>query len=49
MDSGQASTHAVARPLPVTIERLKQWAGKLEAKGIALAPITAIVDRQPDR
>ncbi len=40
---------AVARPLPVTIERLKQWAAKLEAKGIVLAPITAIVDRQPDR
>jgi polysaccharide deacetylase 2 family uncharacterized protein YibQ len=40
---------AVARPLPVTMERLRQWAGKLEAKGIALAPVSAILDRQPDR
>ncbi|MEQ8395907.1 divergent polysaccharide deacetylase family protein [Thalassobaculum sp.] len=36
----------IARPLPVTIERLSRWAGTLEGKGIALAPISAIADRQ---
>lgn len=34
---------------PVTIERLAQWIPTLERKGIALAPISAIADMQPDR
>jgi len=34
---------------PVTIERLAQWIPSLEPKGIALAPISAIADMQPDR
>jgi polysaccharide deacetylase 2 family uncharacterized protein YibQ len=36
--------HAVgiARPYPVTIERLAQWAATLEEKGIDLAPVSAI-------
>jgi polysaccharide deacetylase 2 family uncharacterized protein YibQ len=34
---------------PVTIERLAQWVPTLERKGIALAPISATADMQPDR
>jgi polysaccharide deacetylase 2 family uncharacterized protein YibQ len=34
---------------PVTIERLAQWIPTLERKGIALAPISATADLQPDR
>lgn len=36
----------IARPLPVTFDRLIRWAGTLEGKGIALAPVSAIADRQ---
>ena len=36
----------IARPLPVTLDRLMRWAGTLEAKGLALAPVSAIADRQ---
>lgn len=36
----------VARSLPVTIDRIQRWAGTLQAKGIVLAPISAIADRQ---
>ncbi len=34
---------------PVTIERLAQWIPTLERKGIALAPVSATADMQPDR
>ena len=34
---------------PVTIEQLAQWIPSLERKGIALAPISATADMQPDR
>ena len=34
---------------PVTIDRIVFWAETLEAKGIVLAPLTAVVNRQPDR
>jgi polysaccharide deacetylase 2 family uncharacterized protein YibQ len=34
---------------PVTIERLAQWIPALERKGIALAPVSATADIQPDR
>ena len=34
---------------PVTIERLAQWIATLERKGIALAPVSATADMQPDR
>jgi len=34
---------------PVTIERIARWAPGLEQKGIALAPISAIADLQPER
>jgi hypothetical protein len=37
---------AFASPYPITIERLATWIPTLEAKGIVLAPITAVVGRQ---
>ena len=39
---------AMGQPYPVTFERLAAWLPTLEGKGIALAPITAMVNRQPD-
>ncbi|PHQ69354.1 MAG: hypothetical protein COB93_08265 [Sneathiella sp.] len=36
----------VGYPYPATIERLTKWAESLAAKGITLAPISAVVDRQ---
>lgn len=36
----------IAHPLPVTLDRLTRWAGTLEAKGITLAPVSAVADRQ---
>src|SRR5690606_23538598 len=36
----------VARPLPVTLDRLARWAATLDGKGIALAPVSAVADRQ---
>ena len=39
----------IAQPFPLTIEILSQWAGKLKAKQISLAPITAVVDKQSQR
>jgi polysaccharide deacetylase 2 family uncharacterized protein YibQ len=38
---------AMGRPYPVTIERLREWSKDLESRGFALAPITALADRQP--
>ena len=37
---------AMGRPYPVTIERLQKWAQGLEARGFALAPISALANRQ---
>lgn len=39
---------AMGQPYPVTFERLAAWLPTLEGKGMALAPITALVNRQPD-
>ena len=39
----------LARPLPITISRLAAWVPALEARGIAVAPVSAIVDRQSIR
>ena len=39
----------IAQPFPLTIEILSQWAEKLKAKQISLAPITAVVDKQSQR
>ncbi len=40
---------AVAQPYPVTLERLRVWLQTLEEKGIALAPVSAVVNLQVDR
>lgn len=39
---------AMGQPYPVTFERLAAWLPTLQDKGIALAPITALINRQPD-
>lgn len=36
----------IAQPYPVTLDRLARWGPSLEAKGIALAPVSAIANRQ---
>lgn len=38
-----------AQPLPLTLERLETWLPRLRQEDIALAPISAVVDRQSDR
>lgn len=38
----------IGSPYPVTIERVVLWVQELESKGIALAPVSALVDKQPD-
>ena len=40
------ATVAMGRPLPVTIERLRAWSKDLESRGLVLAPISAVADRQ---
>ena len=37
----------IGQPYPVTLERIAQWVETLDQKGVVLAPITAVVDRQP--
>ena len=37
---------AIARPYPVTLERLKAWAATLGERGLVLAPVTAVADAQ---
>jgi hypothetical protein len=39
---------AVARPFPVTLERLATWLPLLIEHGIALAPVSAVANRQTD-
>lgn len=39
----------IGQPYPVTIERVRAWAQGLEERGIALAPLSAVVDLQEDR
>jgi uncharacterized protein len=40
---------AIAQPLPITLELLNNWIKGLKAKGIALAPVSAIADKQSQR
>jgi hypothetical protein len=40
---------ALANPNPTTLEELAAWVPTLAGKGLALAPITAVVDTQPVR
>ncbi len=44
---GQAESHE--EPFVVTIERLAKWASELDAKGIRLAPASAVANRQTMR
>lgn len=37
------SAVALASPYPVTVERLLAWAGTLQGRGLALAPVSAVV------
>jgi polysaccharide deacetylase 2 family uncharacterized protein YibQ len=37
----------IGQPYPVTFERVAQWVETLDQKGLVLAPITAVVGRQP--
>jgi polysaccharide deacetylase 2 family uncharacterized protein YibQ len=43
------SAVAMAQPYPVSLDRLREWLPTLETKGLVLAPITAVANRQPDR
>jgi len=37
---------AIARPYPVTLERLTAWAATLDERGLVLAPVSAVADAQ---
>lgn len=39
---------AIGQPFPVTLDRVGRWVRDLEDKGFALAPVTAMVNAQPD-
>src|SRR5437868_2390746 len=47
----QANGAAVgfAQPYPVSVERIANWAATLKSRGIVLAPVSAVVNRQADR
>ncbi len=46
---GYGAAVGIGRAYPVTIDRLEAWIPTLKAKGILIAPITAVVNRQPIR
>ncbi len=46
---GSGAAVAMGYAYPVTIERLTAWARDLAGEGLALAPISAVVDRQEVR
>ena len=37
----------IGSPYPVTLERISAWAATLQEKGIALAPVTAVLEGKP--
>lgn len=39
----------IGQAFPVTIERIREWAATLNGKGLVLAPVSAVFDRQADR
>ena len=39
----------VARPFPITLERMAAWLPMLESRGIEIVPVTALADKQADR
>jgi polysaccharide deacetylase 2 family uncharacterized protein YibQ len=46
---GYGAAVGIGRAYPVTIDRLAAWIPTLKVKGILIAPITAVVNRQPIR
>jgi polysaccharide deacetylase 2 family uncharacterized protein YibQ len=46
---GYGAAVGIARPYPLSIERLQAWIPTLKAKGILIAPISAVVNKQPIR
>ena len=50
---GDARAHGVAlvvaRPFPVTLERMAAWLPMLESRGIEIVPVTALADKQANR
>ena len=44
--SATGSALGVARGYPMSLERLRQWAATLEAKGLVLAPASAVLIEQ---
>jgi uncharacterized protein len=44
---GQGAAIGVATARPASVERIARWAVALEARGVALAPLSAIVSRVP--
>jgi polysaccharide deacetylase 2 family uncharacterized protein YibQ len=40
---------AFASPYPITIDRLLVWLPAMQQKGVALAPVSAIANRQKDQ
>ena len=46
---GYGAAVGLARAYPISIERLQAWIPTLRGKGIQIAPISAIVNRQPIR
>jgi polysaccharide deacetylase 2 family uncharacterized protein YibQ len=45
--SGQAL--AFASPYPITMDRLLAWLPAMQQKGFALAPVSAVANRQKDQ
>ncbi len=39
----------IGRPYPVTLARLRAWSGTLAARGLELAPVSAVVNRGEDK
>ena len=39
----------VATALPVSVEHIAHWAAGLEARGIALVPVSALIARAPPK
>ena len=46
---GRGVALVVARPFPVTLERLAAWLPVLESRGIEIVPVTALADTQANR
>lgn len=43
----RGSAIGIGRPYPVTLARLARWAGTLDARGVVLAPVSALVGTEP--